>query len=166
MFCFDGINIHDKKEFYIQLNKHLIALIDGETDWLANISNASALLYSLMPDINWSGFYLYKENELVLGPFQGRPACIRISLNRGVCGAAARERKIQLVDDVMQFPGHIACDEASRSEIVIPIIKDARLIGVLDIDSPILGRFDEADKAGLEEFVDILNKSIRWPDRF
>lgn len=164
MFYISNAQTENKKTFYEQLNQYLAGLMEGEPDWLANISNAAALLYTLMPTINWAGFYLYKGEELVLGPFQGKPACIRISLSRGVCGAAARERKVQRVEDVHAFPGHIACDEASQSEIVLPIINGDRLIGVLDIDSPVKGRFDEEDQAGLEAFVSILNERIRWPE--
>ncbi len=164
MFHISTAQTENKKTFYEQLNQYLAGLIEGEPDWLANISNAAALLYTLMPTINWAGFYLYKGEELVLGPFQGKPACIRISLSRGVCGAAARERKVQRVGDVHAFPGHIACDEASQSEIVLPILSGDRLIGVLDIDSPVQGRFDEEDQAGLEAFVNILNQQIHWPE--
>ena len=128
-------NSKEKHEFYRNLNIHLKALVEDETDWLANCANFSALLFSQMPDINWAGFYFLKNNELVLGPFQGKPACIRIPLGKGVCGTAAVTRKIQVVEDVHQFEGHIACDEASKSEIVLPILYDQRLIGVLDIDS-------------------------------
>jgi GAF domain-containing protein len=115
-----------------------------------------------MERINWAGFYLYKEDQLVLGPFQGKPACIRIPLGRGVCGTAAQNRQSLVVPDVHRFPGHIACDEASASEIVIPIVRDGRLIGVLDIDSPVEARFGEADRLILERFVAILNAGIRW----
>jgi len=159
-------NAGSKKELYGQINNCLRALIKDDPDWLAGISNASALLNLTLPDINWVGFYLWKGNELVLGPFQGKPACIRISLGKGVCGTAAGQRKIQIVEDVDKFPGHIACDSASRSEIVIPVIKNERLIGVLDIDSPVTARFDEQDAEGLSEFVDILNTYLEWPDTF
>lgn len=166
MFHIEIRNTDEKVNFYAQVNKALESLIEGEKDWLANLSNAAALLYMCMPDINWAGFYLYKENELVLGPFQGKPACIRISLHRGVCGAAARERKVQLVQDVHEFPGHIACDEASRAEIVLPLLKGDKLLGVLDIDSPVKGRFDEGDRAGLQTFIDLLNEQCQWPESF
>jgi len=122
------------------------------------------LLFQLLPEINWAGFYLYKNNELVLGPFQGKPACVRIQMGKGVCGTAAKQRKVQVVKDVNEFPGHIACDIASQSEIVIPIIHEGKLIGVLDIDSPKKNRFDNVDAEGLIEFVDILNKYLIWPD--
>ncbi|WP_058484927.1 GAF domain-containing protein [Defluviitalea phaphyphila] len=162
----DKININSKEEFYKELNTYLKGIIADEKDWLANISNASALLYQLMEDINWAGFYLYKDEELVLGPFQGKVACVRIPLGKGVCGTAAKTRKIQVIEDVHEFKGHIACDPISKSEIVIPIIKDGKLIGVLDIDSPIKARFDENDAKGLKDFVDILNRHIDWPEKF
>lgn len=120
----------------------------------------------MLPDINWAGFYLYKGGELILGPFQGKPACVRIALGKGVCGTAAKTRKIQVVEDVNEFPGHIACDAASQSEIVIPIIKNDKLIGVLDIDSPVKARLDKQDSEGLSSFVNILNQYIDWPEQF
>jgi L-methionine (R)-S-oxide reductase len=163
MFASLKISSHDKKEFYNELNTYLTGLLSEEPDWLANSANAAALLYQHLPDINWAGFYLYKSGELVLGPFQGKPACVRIPLGKGVCGTAAVTREIQVVQDVEEFPGHIACDPASQSEIVIPILKDGRLIGVLDIDSPIKARFDNLDAEGLSDFVDILNQNINWP---
>lgn len=166
MFDMGNINAQNKQEFYKQLNTYLIGLISEETDWLADISNASALLYLLMPDINWAGFYLYKGGELVLGPFQGKPACVRIALGKGVCGNAAKTWKIQVVEDVNEFPGHIACDTVSKSEIVLPIIKYDKLIGVLDIDSPVKARFDKQDAEGLSSFVNILNQYIDWPEQF
>jgi len=152
----------DKKKFYSYLNTKLTGLICEEADWLANLSNASALLWLLLDDINWAGFYLYKDNELVLGPFQGKPACTHIQIGKGVCGTAAKELKTQVVKNVHEFPGHIACDSASNSEIVVPIVKDGKLVAVLDIDSPIFERFDEEDAQYLEGFVDILNKYIDW----
>ncbi|MFW6035778.1 MAG: GAF domain-containing protein [Halothermotrichaceae bacterium] len=139
-----------------EINIQLKSLIGGERDWLANLANASALLFNNLENINWAGFYLLKDGELVLGPFQGLPACIRIALGKGVCGAAAKERQIYLVPDVHQFPGHIACDKASASEIVIPMIKNGQLLGVLDIDSPIKARFSKQDKYHLEKFVKLL----------
>ncbi|MDK2934592.1 MAG: L-methionine (R)-S-oxide reductase [Clostridiales bacterium] len=166
MFEIGKINAQDKREFYKQLNTYLIGLINEETDWLAGIANASALLYQLLPDINWAGFYLYKDGELVLGAFQGKPACVRIALGKGVCGTAAKTRKIQVVEDVNQFPGHIACDASSQSEIVLPIIKNDKLIGVLDIDSPVKARFNKQDVEGLSSFVNILNQYINWPEQF
>ncbi|NLX70332.1 MAG: GAF domain-containing protein [Clostridiales bacterium] len=166
MFTVDKIEARNPEEFYRQLNTYLIGLIEDEADWLASLSNAAALLYLLIENINWAGFYLYKQGELVLGPFQGKPACTRIPLGKGVCGTAAQTREIQVVKDVDLFPGHIACDAASKSEIVIPIIKGNRLIGVLDIDSPVKARFDDRDARGLSDFVDILNRYIHWPEIF
>lgn len=127
---------------------------------IANSANGAALLWQFLPDINWAGFYLMKDGALVLGPFQGKPACIRIPLGRGVCGTAAAQRKTLLVPDVHQFPGHIACDSASRSEIVVPIYKDGGVYGVLDIDSPYENRFTQADRMGLERFVKILENTL------
>ncbi len=146
----------DKKEFYRALTADLSALLEGESDWMANTANCAALLYHAMNAINWAGFYFLKNGELVLGPFQGKPACVRIAIGRGVCGTAAERRETLLVPDVHQFPGHIACDSASRSEIVVPLIQNGRLIGVLDIDSPITNRFDEQDRAGLEALMTVL----------
>lgn len=166
MFEIGKINAQNKQEFYKQLNIYLTGLISEERDWLAGISNASALIYLLLPDINWAGFYLYKGRELVLGPFQGKPACVRIALGKGVCGTAAKTRKIQVVEDVNEFPGHIACDATSQSEIVLPIIKNDKLIGVFDIDSPVKARFDKQDAEGLSSFVNILNQYIDWPEQF
>jgi L-methionine (R)-S-oxide reductase len=145
-----------KPQFYSALTAELQALIDGEPDWIANLANASALLYHSLRDVNWSGFYLLRKSELVVGPFQGKPACVRIALGRGVCGSAAQRRETIVVPDVNRFAGHIACDSASNSEIVIPMIKHGELLGVLDIDSPIKNRFDEEDRKGLESFVAVL----------
>ncbi len=131
MFTVERIEARKPEEFYRQLNSYLTGLIEEKADWLAGLSNAAALLYLLMDNINWAGFYLYKQGELVLGPFQGKPACTHIPLGKGVCGTAAQTREIQVVKDVDLFPGHIACDAASKSEIVVPIIKGDRLIGVL-----------------------------------
>jgi GAF domain-containing protein len=139
-----------KAELYAQLLSQLAALVEGERDFIANAANCAALLFQWLPDINWAGFYLLKGSDLVLGPFQGKPACVRIGPGRGVCGAAASRRQTVIVPDVHDFPGHIACDFASRSEIVVPLIAGDRLIGVLDIDSPQTSRFDEADAAGLQ----------------
>lgn len=142
------------------LCKQLSALTEGVTSPISNLANASALLWQTLEDINWAGFYLLENDALLLGPFQGKPACTRIPVGKGVCGAAAKERKTQLVADVHTFPGHIACDCASNSEIVIPIYKNGALFGVLDIDSPSLNRFSEADKEALEEFVKTLEKAL------
>ncbi|MEN9529614.1 MAG: hypothetical protein RI932_1487 [Pseudomonadota bacterium] len=146
--------------FYESLTSTLKALLAAESDFIANLANASALLFAHLPQINWAGFYLLKGNELVLGPFQGKLACTRIKLGRGVCGTSASKRETLVVPDVEAFPGHIACDSASRSEIVIPLISRGELWGVLDIDSPILNRFTEADRVGLEMFVNVLTLSI------
>lgn len=151
-------------EHYQTLYQALQGLIQDESDALANLANSAALLFQSMEEINWAGFYLFKENQLILGPFQGKPACIRIALGKGVCGTAADKREAIVVEDVHQFPGHIACDGASASEIVIPIIKDDALIGVLDIDSPVKARFNEEDRRGLQDFVDILSANIHWED--
>ena len=141
----------DKPEQYAQLLQQARALMHGERSLVANAANLSALLRHALPDLNWCGFYLYDGNELVVGPFQGLPACIRIPLDKGVCGAAATSRQTQLVADVDAFPGHIACDSASRSECVVPLVTgDGRLLGVLDLDSPIAARFDAVDARGLE----------------
>lgn len=142
-----------KPELYRQLVGELSALIAGEADVIANLANASALLYHSLPELNWAGFYLLKHGELVVGPFQGKPACVRIAIGKGVCGTAAARRETVLVRDVHEFPGHIACDAASNSEIVVPMVRGGELIGVLDLDSPKVARFDEEDREGLEKFV-------------
>ncbi|MGZ9585544.1 GAF domain-containing protein [Paenibacillus marinisediminis] len=148
----------DPARDYPMLRAQLAALIEDEPSLIANLANASALLWHGLKDINWAGFYLYEAstNQLVLGPFQGLPACVRIPLGRGVCGTAAAERITQVVPDVHAFPGHIACDANSRSEIVVPLIRDGELVGVLDIDSPILERFGEQDRQWLEELARLL----------
>ena len=145
---------------YHSLNAQLAAITDGIPYETANLANAAALLWEHLPDINWAGFYKMTEGKLVLGPFQGKIACIVISVGRGVCGTAVAENATQLVYDVHQFPGHIACDCASNSEIVIPIHVGEEIWGVLDIDSPTVGRFTEADRAGLEAFVTVLEKAL------
>ena len=139
-----------KSTLYAELLAQAKGLMAGEADLIANMANLSAFMFNRLENVNWAGFYLYKEEQLVLGPFQGQPACIRIPMGRGVCGTAAAERTTQLVEDVHAFDGHIACDAASNSEIVIPLVLNNELIGVLDIDSPIYSRFDEDDKIGLE----------------
>ena len=151
---FTNIEIKD----YDMLNKMLKSLIEDETNRIANLSNSSSLLNFFLKDINWVGFYLYEEstNELVLGPFQGLPACVRIENGKGVCGTAFRGNDIFIVDNVNEFPGHIACDANSKSEIVVPLYKDGKGIGVLDIDAPIYDRFTEEDRNGLKAFVDTL----------
>lgn len=138
-------------------------LAEGEPDLVANAANASALLFHAVPDLNWAGFYFAKGGELVLGPFQGLPACLRIPFSKGVCGAAARERRTHLVRDVHAFPGHIACDARSRSELVVPLVKEGALVGVLDLDSPTPGRFTEADARGAESFAEALLDAIPAP---
>ncbi|EIT85475.1 Free methionine-(R)-sulfoxide reductase fRMsr [Fictibacillus macauensis ZFHKF-1] len=152
----------NRAESYELLLKQLRALLEGETSITANLANASALLNQFLSNVNWVGFYEYEElsDQLVLGPFQGLPACVRIPLGKGVCGTAAAKKETIVVEDVHQFPGHIACDAASRSEIVVPIVKGDHLFGVLDIDSPETGRFDEIDRVGLERFVVELNKHL------
>jgi GAF domain-containing protein len=147
---------------YRDLTASLKSLLESETDALANLANASALLSGALERINWCGFYLVRGAELVLGPFQGRPACVRIALGKGVCGTAAARRETLVVADVHAFPGHIACDEASRSEIVVPILEGGSLRGVLDVDSPEMDRFDAADRAGLEAFIEVLVPRIAW----
>jgi GAF domain-containing protein len=145
-----------KEEKLKEMNQALKALIEPEGDWLANLANSSALLFEFMNNINWAGYYIWKQDQLVLGPFQGKTACVRIDEDKGVCGAAYSQRKIMLVDDVHEFSGHIACDPNSKSEIVLPVIVAGEVIAVLDIDSPKKSRFDELDRKYLKEFVDIL----------
>ena len=150
----------DTPTLYRDLASAIEGLISGETDAVANMANVSALIFETLPDVNWVGFYRNVGGELVLGPFQGRPACIRIKFGDGVCGVAAQTRQVQRVEDVNAFPGHIACDSASASEIVIPLIRDDELIGVLDIDSPNKGRFTEEDEAGCVRLGEILQRAL------
>jgi len=145
-----------KSQLYDQLAAQLSSLLAGERDLIANAANSSSLIFYSLPDLNWAGFYFEKDGELVLGPFQGRPACVRISLGQGVCGTAAAKCETTIVPNVHEFPGHIACDSASNSEIVVPLMKGHRFIGVLDLDSPVPARFDEEDAAGLETLVKIM----------
>ncbi|NIX78112.1 GAF domain-containing protein [Microvirga terricola] len=145
----------NKQDAYASLAQQLSGLLEGETDPIANAANMSALLYDLLPDLNWAGFYILRGKELVLGPFQGKVACVRIPIGRGVCGTAVEREASVLVPDVHAFPGHIACDSASRSELVVPLIKQGRTLGVLDLDSPSPSRFDEADREGCERLVQI-----------
>jgi L-methionine (R)-S-oxide reductase len=140
----------DKPADYARLARELAALLSGETDLIANAANTAALIFAALPEVNWTGFYFLKGGELVVGPFQGKPACVRIALGRGVCGTAAAERRTLIVADVLAFPGHIACDAASRSEVVVPLMAGSSLLGVLDIDSPRAERFDQQDARGLE----------------
>ena len=153
-------SINSKKELYVQLAEQARSLLAGERDFIANAANFSSLLYHSLPDVNWVGFYLLKEGELVVGPFQGKPACIRIAIGKGVCGTAAERRQTVLVDNVHDFPGHIACDSESRSEIVVPMVEGERLLGVLDVDSPLLARFTEEDAEGLNKLVEIFVSSL------
>jgi GAF domain-containing protein len=149
-FTAERYDFKDKDQDYARLVQELHGLLAGEHDLVANAANTAALLFEALPQVNWAGFYFLKDGELVVGPFQGKPACVRIALGRGVCGTAAAERRTLLVPDVHEFPGHIACDAASRSEVVVPLLRGTTLIGVLDIDSPQAGRFDAADARGLE----------------
>lgn len=149
-----------KPEQYAQLAGQARALLHGERDRVANAANLSALVYHALPRLNWVGFYFFDGNELVVGPFQGQPACVRIALDKGVCGAAARTRQTQRIADVDAFPGHIACDSASRSELVVPLLRGGELIGVFDLDSPVLERFDADDQDGLETIARIFEESL------
>lgn len=148
-----------KPAAYREIGMQLMGLFTGERNGLANAANMCALLYQMLPDVNWVGFYFLQGGELVLGPFQGKVACVRIALGRGVCGTAAERREILVVPDVNEFPGHIACDAASRSEIVLPLVQGGRLLGVLDLDSPKISRFDHEDREGLQAAVDVLLNS-------
>lgn len=150
MFQADALPTDSKPDFYRGLQAQARALLDGEHDRIANAANLAALVWQAVPEINWAGFYFFDGRELVLGPFQGKPACVRIALSRGVCGAAASQGVTQLVPDVHAFAGHVACDAASRAEIVVPLFLDGRLLGVWDVDSPMPGRFDDADRVGME----------------
>src|SRR6187431_3416950 len=146
---------------YGELARDLTALLSGERDLIANAANTAALIWEALPDLNWSGFYLYKSDELVLGPFQGKPACVRIAIGKGVCGTAAQRRETVLVEDVHAFPGHIACDSASNSEVVVPLLRGEELLGVLDLDSPTRARFGAADQEGLEALAKIFVESLQ-----
>ena len=150
----------DKPRAWVELAGTLSALLAGERNLIANAANTAALIFNAVPELNWAGFYFISEGELVVGPFQGKPACVRIALGRGVCGSAARRRETLLVPDVHQFPGHIACDSASNSEIVLPLLRGAELLGVLDLDSPVLARFDADDQRGLERLAQIFIASL------
>ncbi len=155
-----GIN-ENKYAFYAQLETFAKSLTHNETDMIANLSIISSLLFDQMQDVNWAGFYLFKDEQLVLGPFQGKPACIRIPLGKGVCGTAAQTLKPVLVKDVHEFEGHITCDAASNSEIVLPIVVGGKLVGVLDIDSPTVGRFEQADVEGLLPIANLVQTLIK-----
>ena len=152
----------DKSQLYSSLEEGLLALVEGVSRPMPNLANASALLWQGLADINWVGFYLMDDGQLLLGPFQGKPACVYIPDGEGVCGTAVKENRTLRVDDVHQFPGHIACDAASNSEIVIPIRDGEMIVGVLDVDSPVLARFDSDDQAGLEAIVRILERACDW----
>lgn len=154
----------DKSETYARVADNLRELIEGQRDFLANISNFAALLFSSLPQLNWAGFYLLRGTDLVLGPFQGKPACACIAMGDGVCGAAALQRAAVIVPDVHAFPGHIVCDEASQSEIVLPVFKDGRLVGVLDLDSPTIGRFDETDRECIQSLLQTLMAGTDVPE--
>ena len=161
MFAASNPSDLTKKELYGELAAQLRALTDDETDPVANMANCAALIFNSVPRLNWAGFYLLKAGELVLGPFQGRTACVRIALGRGVCGTAAEKRKTLRIADVTKFPDHIACDSASRSEIVVPLLTDdSHLIGVLDVDSPELDRFDDEDETGLRQIAGIISAKL------
>ena len=161
MFEARAIESDSKPVFYAELAGQLRSLLHGETDAIANAANTAALLFEMMPDLNWAGFYFMRDaqngggQELVLGPFQGKAACVRIAIGRGVCGTAVAKRQTMLIEDVNAFADHIACDSASRSELVVPLIKDQHVIGVLDLDSPFPARFDSEDQAGIEELAAI-----------
>ncbi|MGF9760524.1 GAF domain-containing protein [Microvirga sp. 0TCS3.31] len=144
-----------KQDFYASLAQQLTGLLEGERDMIANAANMSALIFQFLPDLNWAGFYFMRGGELVLGPFQGKTACVRIAVGRGVCGTAVERQESIVVPDVHAFPGHIACDSASRSELVVPLIKDGLVLGVLDLDSPNPNRFDDEDREGCETLVRI-----------
>jgi GAF domain-containing protein len=162
MFKLEPIKKMNEEERLKYMNMLLVAQLSSEKDSLANISNATAIINACIDNINWAGFYFLKGDELVLGPFQGLPACNRIGIGKGVCGTAVATKEVQLVPDVHEFPGHIACDSASNSEVVLPIIKDDKIIGVLDIDSPIKERFTELHVKYLQKFIDTLNEYIEW----
>jgi GAF domain-containing protein len=155
MFELKPISSVSADDLYEEVARQLAGLLAGERDGIANAANMSALIFTSLPDLNWAGFYFLQGDTLVLGPFQGRPACVRIAVGQGVCGTAVAERKTQCVKDVNDFPGHIACDAASRSELVVPLIHGGRVIGVLDLDSPLPGRFTQKDQDGIERLVEI-----------
>jgi L-methionine (R)-S-oxide reductase len=159
-FIIAKLEVASKAELYSELAIQLRALLEAERDFIANAANFSSLLYHSLPDVNWAGFYLLRDNELVLGPFQGRPACVRIAMGKGVCGTAAELKQTVVVENVHEFPGHIACDSASNSEIVVPLIMNGQLIGVLDLDSPLISRFDGEDAKGLDELVKVFLNSL------
>jgi L-methionine (R)-S-oxide reductase len=169
MFASEPLPGCDKATAYGALLSQLRAMLTGERDWLANCANTAALLFQALPDLNWAGYYLVRPGtgeELVLGPFQGNPACVRIAMGRGVCGTAGQARESVIVADVREFPDHIACDSASRSELVVPLLAPGgQLLGVLDLDSPRTGRFDEEDRRGCEALVAALVEATDFPSR-
>jgi L-methionine (R)-S-oxide reductase len=163
MFEMKPIERSEKPAFYRDLCEQLGALLEGEPDRIANAANTSSLLFQTMPELNWAGFYfLQNDRELVLGPFQGRPACVRIPVGKGVCGAAVAQAHSVLVEDVHAFPGHIACDTASRSELVVPLLNKGTILGVLDLDSPLMARFDAEDRIGVERIASIYVSASAW----
>lgn len=163
MFEAAAITATDPEALYAELAREAEGLLAGERDWIANAANLASLIFTSLPDLNWAGFYFLKGDTLVLGPFQGKPACVRIAMGRGVCGAAAQQRRTLRVEDVNGFPDHIACDLASRSELVVPLIGGAKVLGVLDLDSPKPSRFGQADQAGLERLAAIFLKASDPP---
>lgn len=165
MIEIEKINFKSKKEMYNFINLKSVGIMDQKVHWLSSISNISAVLWQVLDNINWAGFYLNVNDRLILASFQGKPACMEIKIGNGVCGTAAETKETQLVKNVHEFPGHIACDSASNSEIVVPIIQNDKFVGVLDIDSPILNRFDEEDKEGLEKLVNNMVKYIDFSEK-
>ncbi len=161
MFHITDEAIDDPVKRYDAIVSLVDAVTSGERDLIANLANAASVLFHMLPDVNWAGFYLLRDSELVLGPFHGKPACVRIAMGRGVCGTSAQQKQTLVVPNVHQFPGHIACDAASASEIVVPMIVADRLIGVLDIDSPVAGRFSDVDRLHLESIVELLMSRCR-----
>jgi GAF domain-containing protein len=159
----DVANPSAKRSAYQMLKRQLDALLSGERDWLANLSQFAALVFDAVPDLNWAGFYLARDQQLVLGPFQGKVACVRIAFDQGVCGAAARSGQVQIVPDVHAFEGHIACDSASRSELVVPVFVAGNLRAVFDLDSPLVARFDEDDAYGIKQLLEVLIAGTDWP---
>jgi L-methionine (R)-S-oxide reductase len=162
-FQLTELDAASKPELYRDLAAQLRALLEGERDFIANAANFASLLFHSLPDLNWAGFYLLKGDQLVLGPFQGKPACVRITVGKGVCGTAAHLRQTVVVENVHDFPGHIACDEASNSEIVVPLMNNESLIGVLDLDSPNVARFTDDDAQGLNQLVKLLLEQSHLP---
>jgi GAF domain-containing protein len=161
MFVAAPIDTSSKGELYAELAQQVQGLLHGEHNLIANAANFAALVWHALPDINWCGFYFFDGTELVVGPFQGRPACVRIALGKGVCGAAAQTRQTQLVRDVHEFAGHIACDSASQSEIVVPLVDRGRMLGVWDVDSPSIARFDDEDRVGMERLCAVFIDSLQ-----